>query len=153
MIDLSFEDVPEFKKTEITKLIKKSINVGIKEMHLKKKFYISIFVTNNINMKKINFKYRKKNKTTNVLSFPQNEERSIGKSSLIVLGDIVISLEKVYQESKEQRKHFYSHLSHLIIHSLLHLFGFDHDTKTNFETMKKKEIFILSKMSISSPYK
>ena len=65
----------------------------------------------------------------------------------------MISLEKVYEESLEQKKHFYNHLSHMIIHSLLHLFGFDHDTKKKFEIMKKKEIFILSKMSISSPYK
>ena len=104
-------------------------------MQFKKNFYISIFVTNNINMQKINFKYRKKNKTTNVLSFPQNETKPIGNSSLTVLGDIVVSLEKVYEESLIQGIHFYNHLTHMIIHSLLHLLGFDHDTK--FE-MKKK---------------
>ena len=103
-------------------------------------------------MKKINLKYRKKNKTTNVLSFPQNEIRFIGKTSAIILGDIVVSLEKIYKESLEQNKVFYNHLSHMIIHSFLHLLGFDHDTKKNFEIMKKKEISILSKMSISSPY-
>ena len=152
MIDLSFEDVPEFRKAEITKLIKRSISVCVKEMRYRKKFYISIFVTNNVNMKKINLKYRKKNKTTNVLSFPQNEIRFTGKTSAIILGDIVVSLEEIYKESLEQNKVFYNHLSHMIIHSLLHLLGFDHDTKKNFEIMKKKEIFILSKMSISSPY-
>ena len=153
MIDLSFEDIPEFRKTEIKKLIKKSINVCVKEVQYKKKFYISIFVTNNVNMKKINLKYRKKNKVTNVLSFPQNEIRSIGKSSVTILGDVVISLEKIFEESQEQRKHFYSHLSHMIIHSLLHLLGFDHNTKKNYEIMKKKEVSILSKMAIPSPYK
>ena len=153
MIDLSFEDIPEFRKTEIKKLIKKSINVCVKEMQYKKKFYISVFVTNNVNMKKINLKYRKKNKVTNVLSFPQNEIRSFGKSSVTILGDIVISLEKIFEESQEQRKQFYSHLSHMIIHSLLHLLGFDHNTKKNYEIMKKKEVSILSKMAIPSPYK
>tara|TARA_B100000282_G_C31718597_1_gene484811 strand:+ start:214 stop:675 length:462 start_codon:yes stop_codon:yes gene_type:complete len=153
MIDLSFEDIPEFRKTEIKKLIKKSINVCVKEMQYKKKFYISIFVTNNVNMKKINLKYRKKNKVTNVLSFPQNEIRSFGKSSVTILGDVVISLEKIFEESQEQRKQFYSHLSHMIIHSLLHLLGFDHNTKKNYEIMKKKEVSILSKMAIPSPYK
>ena len=153
MIDLSFEDIPEFRKTEIKKLIKKSINVCVKEMQYKKKFYISIFVTNNVNMKKINLKYRKKNKVTNVLSFPQNEIRSFGKSSVTILGDIVISLEKIFEESQEQRKQFYSHLSHMIINSLLHLLGFDHNTKKNYEIMKKKEVSILSKMAIPSPYK
>ena len=153
MIDLSFEDVPEFRKAEITKLIKRSISVCVKEMRYSKNFYISIFVTNNINMKKINLKYRKKNKVTNVLSFPQNEIRSFGKSSVTILGDIVISLEKIFEESQEQRKQFYSHLSHMIIHSLLHLLGFDHNTKKNYEIMKKKEVSILSKMAIPSPYK
>ena len=153
MIDLSFEDIPEFRKTEIKKLIKKSINVCVKEMQYKKKFYISIFVTNNVNMKKINLKYRKKNKVTNVLSFPQNEIRSFGKSSVTILGDVVISLEKIFEESQEQRKQFYNHLSHMIVHSLLHLLGFDHNTKKNYEIMKKKEVSILSKMAIPSPYK
>ena len=72
------------------------------------------------------------------MSFPQNENRP-GKSSSIVLGDIVVSLEKVYEESLKEGKHFYNHLSHMIIHSLLHLLGFDHDTKKNFEVMKKKK--------------
>ena len=153
MIDLFFDDISKFKKTEVTKLIRTSIDVGIEEMQFKKKYYLSIFVTNDINMKKINLKYRKKNKTTNVLSFPQNEIRPVGKSSLTILGDIVISLEKIYEESLDQGKQFYNHLSHMIIHSLLHLLGYNHDTKKNFEIMKKKEITILSKMSISSPYK
>ena len=87
-------------------MIKKSIKTGIEELQFKKNFYISIFITNNLNMKKINYKYRKKNKITNVLSFPQNEIRTLGKSPHIILGDIVISLEKVYEESLEQKKTF-----------------------------------------------
>ena len=94
-----------------------------------------------------------KRQVTNVLSFRQNETRFFGKSSIIILGDIVVSLEQIYEESKKQGKQFYKHLSHMIVHSLLHLLGFDHNTKKNFEIMKKKEIFILSKMSIASPYK
>ena len=94
----------------------------------KKNFYISIFV-NNLNMKKINFKYRKKTKQQMFCLFPQNENRRTGKSSSIVLGDIVISLEKVYEESLKEKNIFYNHLSHMIIHSLLHLLVFDHDTK------------------------
>ena len=128
MIDLSFEDVSEFKKGDYE--VNQKVNYcWHKRNAIQKNFYISIFVTNNINMQKINFKYRKKNKTTNVLSFPQNENRRTGKSSSIVLGDIVVSLEKVYEESLKEEKHFYNHLSHMIIHSLLHLLGFDHDTK------------------------
>ena len=153
MIDLSFENIQGFKKGEITDVIKKTVKIVIDETNFKKKYYLSIFITNNTKMKMINFTYRKKNKTTNVLSFPQNCTRMIEKSSKIsVLGDIVISLEKVYEESVEQNKDFYNHLSHMIIHSLLHLFGFDHECEKKFRIMKEKEISILSKMNISSPY-
>ena len=144
MIDLSFEDVPELRKAEITKLIKRSINVCVKEMRYNKNFYISIFVTNNVNMKKINLKYRKKNKVTNVLSFPQNEIRFFGKSSIIILGDIVVSLEQIYKESQKQGKQFYKHLSHMIVHSLLHLLGFDHKKMKDFKIMNREENKILS---------
>ena len=153
MINLSFENIQGFKKGEITDVIKKSVKTGIDEINFKKKYYLSIFITNNTKMKMINLTYRKKNKTTNVLSFPQNSTRMIEKSSKVsVLGDIVISLEKVYEESVEQNKDFYSHLSHMIIHSLLHLFGFDHESEKKFRIMKEKEISTLSKMNRSSPY-
>ncbi len=153
MIDLSFENTQGFKKGEITDVIKKSVKTGIDEINFKKKYYLSIFITNNKKMKVINFTYRKKNKTTNVLSFPQNDiSLTKGVSKISVLGDIVVSLEKVYEESVEQKKDFYSHLSHMIIHSLLHLFGFDHKSEKKFKIMREKEISILSKMNISSPY-
>ena len=153
MIDLSFENIQGFKKGEITDVIKKSVKTGIDEINFKKKYYLSVFITNNKKMKIINFTYRKKNKTTNVLSFPQNDIVIMEESSKIsVLGDIVVSLEKVYEESVEQDKEFYSHLSHMIVHSLLHLFGFDHKSEKKFKIMKQKEISILSKMNISSPY-
>ena len=87
------------------------------------------------------------------MSFQKNETKPIGNSLfLTVLGDIVVSLEKVYEESLIQGIHFYNHLTHMIIHSLLHLLGFDHDTK-NFELMKKRNFYSFKKMSISSPYK
>ena len=122
MIDLFFENIQGFKKAEITDVIKKSVKTGIDEINLKKKYYLSIFITDNIKMKNLNSRYRKKNKTTNVLSFPQNETNITKESSkILVLGDIVVSLEKVYEESVELEKEFYNHLSHLIVHSLLHL--------------------------------
>ena len=104
-------------------------------------------------IKKINNKYRKINKSTNVLSFPQNDERFVTKKkSKIILGDIVISLEKVIKESKLQKKQLSDHLTHMVIHSLLHLLGFNHEKLKDFKIMKKKEINVLSKLSISSPY-
>ena len=153
MIEFNFEYLGSFSKNEIKSIVKKAISEVLKEMDLKKKYYLSILLTNNNGIKRINNKYRKINKSTNVLSFPQNDERFITKkTSKIILGDIVISLEKIIKESKLQKKQSSDHLTHMVIHSLLHLLGFNHKKLKDFKIMKKKEIYVLSKFSISSPY-
>ena len=153
MIEFNFEYLGSFSKNEIKSIVKKAISEVLKEMDFKKKYYLSILLTNNNGIKRINNKYRKINKSTNVLSFPQNDERFITKkTSKIILGDIVISLEKIIKESKLQKKQSSDHLTHMVIHSILHLLGFNHEKLKDFEIMKKKEINILSNLSISSPY-
>ena len=87
MIDLFFENIQGFKKAEITDVIKKSVKTGIDEINLKKKYYLSIFITDNIKKKNLKSRYRKKNKTTNVLSFPQNETNITKESSKILVLD------------------------------------------------------------------
>ena len=153
MIEFNFEYLGSFSEDQIKIIVKKSISEGLKEMDFKKKYYLSVLLTDNNGIKKINNKYRKINKSTNVLSFPQNDERFVTKkTSKIILGDIVISLEKIIKESKLQKKKFSDHLAHMAIHSLLHLLGFNHEKLEDFNIMRKKEINVLSKLSISSPY-
>ena len=153
MIEFNFEYLGSFSEKEIKVIVKKAISVVLKEMDFKKKYYLSVLLTNDSGIKKINKKYRKINKPTNVLSFPQNDERLITKKGFkIILGDIVISLEKIVKESKLQNKKPSDHLTHMVIHSILHLLGFNHEKSKDFKIMKKKEINILSKLSISSPY-
>ena len=153
MIEFNFEYLGSFSENQIRIIVKKAISQGLKEMDFKKKYYLSVLLTNNNGIRKINKKYRKINKSTNVLSFPQNDERFVTKKkSKIILGDIVISLEKVIKESKLQKKQLSDHLTHMVIHSLLHLLGFNHEKLKDFKIMKKKEINVLSKLSISSPY-
>ena len=153
MIEFNFEYLGSFSENEIKMILKKSISEVLKEMDFKKEYYLSVLLTNDNGIKKINKKYRKVNKATNVLSFPQNDERLITKKRFkIILGDIVISLEKIIKESKLQNKKPSDHLTHMVIHSLLHLLGFNHEKLKDFKIMKKKEINVLSKLSISSPY-
>ncbi|MAI29869.1 MAG: rRNA maturation RNase YbeY [Rickettsiales bacterium] len=153
MIEFNFEYLGSFSECEIKRIVKKAISEVLKEMDFKKKYYISVLLTNNNGIKKINRRYRKINKSTNVLSFSQNDERFITKkTSKIILGDIVISLEKIKKESKLQNKQSSDHLTHMVIHSLLHLLGFNHEKLKDFRIMKQKEINVLSKLSISSPY-
>ena len=153
MIEFNFEYLGTFSENEIRMIVKKAISEVLKEMGFKKKYYLSVLLTNDNRIKEINKKYRKINKSTNVLSFPQNDERFVTKkTSKIILGDIVISLEKIINESKLQNKNLSDHLTHMVIHSLLHLLGLNHEKLKDFKIMKKKEIMILSKLSISSPY-
>ena len=153
MIEFNFEYLGSFSESETRMIVKKAISEVLKEMDFKKKYYLSVLLTDDNRIKEINKKYRKINKSTNVLSFPQNDERFVTKkTSKIILGDIVISLEKIIKESKLQNKNISDHLTHMVIHSLLHLLGLNHEKLKDFKKMKKKEIMILSKLSISSPY-
>ena len=100
----------------------------------KKKQEFSILLTNNKKMKKLNFKYRKKNKPTDVLSFQTNDN--------IYIGDIAISYEIVNKRSK--LSNFFVEFDKLWIHGYFHLIGYDHKKLKDFKKMAKKENLILN---------
>ena len=82
----------------------------------------------------LNNDYRSKNKPTNVLSFPANYE--IPDSSIYFMGDLVICLNVVETEAIEQEKTFEHHLTHMVIHGVLHLLGYDHIIDEEAEEME-----------------
>ena len=98
-------------------------------------------------------KFRKINKPTNVLSFFQDKKFCLsGSKQITLLGDIVISIEKIRSEAKGLGKKFSDHFIHICIHGLLHLFGYNHKKKSEAKIMQEKEISILKQLSIPSPY-
>jgi probable rRNA maturation factor len=104
----------------------------------KKKHEFSVLLTSNKKMKNLNFKFRKKNKPTDVLSFPF---RDIEKKN-IYIGDIAISFEIVNQRSKTSN--FFLELDKLWIHGYFHLIGYDHKKLKDFKKMYKKENLVLN---------
>lgn len=117
----------------------------------------SIKYTNDEDIKKLNSTFREKNTQTNVLSFPhlnlKEADFKLHKlTKNIYLGDIAISYESVLKEITEQGKTFKDHFSHLIVHSLLHLLGFDHITEEEAIRMEMLEIEILKDLNIKNPY-
>ena len=102
----------------------------------RKNFEFTVFLTNNKKMKSLNFKFRKKNKPTDVLSFPFSQ---LKKSEYI--GDIAISFEIVNQRAKSSN--FFFELDKMWIHGYFHLIGYDHKKLKDFKNMIKKENLVL----------
>ena len=98
----------------------------------------TLFLTNNKKMKSLNNKFRKKNKPTDVLSFPFNN-RFTKKS---YLGDVAVSFEIINKRSN--KSNFLKEFDKMWIHGYLHLLGYSHGTIKNFKKMDKKENLILS---------
>ncbi len=113
---------------------------------------VSIALTTDAAIRKLNAAYRKKDKPTNVLSFPADDAAALGGSVGLILGDVVIAYGTVVREAREARKSLKNHLSHMVVHGVLHLLGYDHETAPDAETMESLETKILSKMGVPDPY-
>ena len=117
---------------------KKKLNKLNKISSFKKKHEFSVLLTNNKKMKSLNFKFRKKNKLTDVLSFPFHH---VEKKS-VYIGDIAISFEIVNQRSKTSN--FFLEFDKMWIHGYFHLIGHDHKKIKDFKKMTKKENLVLN---------
>lgn len=93
----------------------------------------------------LNRRYRKKDKPTNVLSFPSEAPG--------VLGDLVICAAVVIREAREQGKRPAAHWAHMVVHGVLHLVGFDHIRASDAKVMEGRERAILARLSFPDPYK
>ena len=102
-----------------------------------KKHEFSILLTNDKEMKNLNYKFRKKNKTTDVLSFPIK----IKNKKILYVGDIAISYEVIKERSK--KTNFSLEFDKVWIHGYLHLIGYDHKKINEFKKMFRKEKSIL----------
>jgi len=97
----------------------------------------------------LNKEYRSKNQVTNVLSFSSDIPLEIGET---ILGDVVICLDVVREEAVLASKAFSDHLSHMVIHGILHLLGYDHDDLPSANKMEGIEIEFLNKIGVKNPY-
>ena len=119
---------------------KKLIKLNKLTLFKKKSKNHTIFLTNNKKMKILNKKFRNKNKTTDVLSFPFNNKKNNKKNTY--LGDIAISYEIINKRSKNSN--FFIEFDKMWVHGYLHLLGHDHKKKKDFIKMKKFEDLILN---------
>ena len=104
---------------------------------IKKKICLTILLSNNKNIKKLNKKFRNKNKSTDVLSFPSEKKLNIKKSPYI--GDIVISYEFMNKPKALSVLEFKDKVTKIFIHGFLHLLGYDHIKLKDFKKMLREE--------------
>lgn len=149
---------------ELIDKIKATIDFALKEEGVKVPYQISLLFVDNEEIRKINRENRSIDRETDVLSFPMLDyekdkvykdmyldydfDETFMDGDELVLGDIVLSLEKALEQSKEYNHSFEREVSYLVVHSVLHLLGYDHMEEEEKKIMRNEEEKILSKMNI-----
>jgi probable rRNA maturation factor len=108
-----------------------------------------VVLTNDAEQRELNRDWRKIDKSTNVLSFPQIEP--FGPVAGL-LGDITLARETLQREAEEQGVTFEAHFTHLVVHGFLHVLGYDHLEEAEAVTMEALETKILAALGIADPY-
>lgn len=148
--EINFLDIEENK--EYAETINKVLKRCFMEEDLENKnLYINIVLTNPENIRKMNKEYRNIDKETDVLSFPMFEKEELENrevSNLDILGDIVISIERVKDQAKEYEHSFERELAYMTVHGFYHLMGYDHIDKNDKIIMRQKEENILGELKI-----
>ncbi|AGB41797.1 metalloprotein, YbeY/UPF0054 family [Halobacteroides halobius DSM 5150] len=125
---------------ETLNLIEQVIN-QVLTTEVKEDKEVSVAIVNDQYIKELNNKFRDKNETTDVLSFPQNDEQ--------LLGDIIISLETATRQAIEYNHSVAREVGFLTVHSMLHLLGYNHKQKAEKIIMRQKEEEILTQLGLT----
>lgn len=123
---------------EYENLVKNAVEGTLKYESFEKDCEISVTFTDNENIRELNREYRDIDRETDVLSFPMEDD-----GEEVVLGDVVISLEKAKEQAEEYGHSIEREISFLCVHSCLHLLGYDHETSEDDEKImfaKQEEI-------------
>lgn len=149
---------------ELVENLKRTIEFVLKEEEVNVPCEVSLVLVDNEEIREINNETRRIDKETDVLSFPMLDfikghvfkddyknyefDETYMDGEELVLGDIVLSLEKALEQSKEFNHSFYREASYLVIHSVLHLLGYDHMEEDEKKLMRGREEYILNKLNI-----
>ena len=118
------------------------------------KIVASVILTDDAEQRRLNRIYRGKDAPTNVLAFGLADPASVAPPGApVLLGDIVLAYETVAREAAEQRKPLADHFTHLVVHGVLHLIGFDHENAAEAAVMEAREVEILQGLGVADPYR
>ena len=155
MYEITYLDLDENEEYE--KIIEPVLSECYEEENLlNSKLIIQITLTNPENIRKLNKEYRNIDRETDVLSFPMFEKNEIDLKiknqdfpNEDILGDMVISIQRVEEQAKEYGHSFKRELSYMVVHSFYHLMGYDHMEEDEKKVMREKEDVILNRLKIT----
>ena len=128
---------------EIENIVEKSIEAALKEIEFTDDYEVSVSFVGDNEIHELNRDYRGVDRTTDVLSFPMDDEFTN------MLGDIVININKVIEQAKEYGHSEKREISYLTVPSTLHLMGFDHEEEEDKKEMRAVEDRVMEKLEIS----
>lgn len=162
MIDIDNRQQKKDLTDEIVQLFNNVVDFSLKHMNFNYDYEICIVVTDNIGIQELNAEFRNINQETDVLSFPMHDfsnepfsenhsfEGDINpETNRVIVGDIVLSLEKAAAQAIEYGHSYSREISFLLVHSVLHLLGYDHIEENDRLLMRAKEEEILNLLKIT----
>lgn len=161
--DILIED-RRWAEAGLEKLSVTAIKAVLANLGLKGRFEVSVLGCNDARIATLNADFRGKPRPTNVLSWPDDERGAEhpgdrpeppvpGPDGTIVLGDVAIAYETCAAEAAAAGRTLAHHATHLVVHGVLHLLGYDHERDADATLMESIEIEILGKLGIDDPYR
>lgn len=141
-------DPPE----EFERLVEECTRAALEEEEIEDDAEVSVTLADNARIRELNAEFREIDKETDVLSFPLGDEEGFEvdpDTDAVLLGDIVISLEKAKAQAEEYGHSFRREVAFLVTHSLFHLLGYDHMTPEEEAEMFAKQEKVLEKLGIT----
>jgi probable rRNA maturation factor len=147
-LDIRIDDTDWKSIPNLRKLAKTAISAAVPNRNIS----VSLLFTSDAKIAEMNGQWRAKPYATNVLSFPIAADAPVPDGEPQPLGDIVLAFGVISKEALEQKKPVANHASHLIVHGVLHLLGYDHENDQGAEAMERLETKILAGLGIDNPY-
>ena len=157
-LDIAFADTwPESQELSEFAELAASIAAGEVGELANQRLQVSVLFTSDAEVHALNKQWRERDKPTNVLSFPMLARAELlelaSDGPPVMLGDIAMAAETTLREANDKGSTVEAHIAHLLVHGLLHLAGYDHETSDeDAEKMEALEVQILAKMGLADPY-
>jgi probable rRNA maturation factor len=143
MIDIVIAE-RKWRKPGLSARLEQAAQLVLRQ-HKQAKASLTLLLADDDRLHALNRDFRGKNRPTNVLSFPAGDDG--------YLGDIALAYGVTAEEAKAAKKTIADHATHLVVHGVLHLLGYDHETERDARIMEPLEVEILAKLGISDPYR